>query len=151
MTFETEGSHRNIDQGTRLTGRHDHKRLTASTNFIDTAVEFHFVGEIHCWPLYANVRVVAPVVGCSLVLAGNVRAVGLDQRWTAVCFQNECCVLSAYTQTAESSAAPGVCECVLVTCRTVRVSCRFEDLDVRDEALVPFADNLVRVVKIIAE
>jgi hypothetical protein len=97
MTFETEGSHRNIDQGTRLTGWHDHKRLTASTYFIDTAVEFHFVGEIHCWPLYANVRVVAPVVGCSLVLAGNVRAVWLDQWWTAVCFQNECCVLSAYT------------------------------------------------------
>lgn len=48
MAFETEGSHRNIDQGTRLTGGHDHKRLTASTYFIDTAVEFHFVGEIHC-------------------------------------------------------------------------------------------------------
>ena len=40
---------------------------------------------------------------------------------------------------------------MLVTCGAVRISSRFEDLDVGNESLVPFADNLVGIIKIIAE
>lgn len=124
--------------------------MTAST-YLVRVIELLFIGKVNHRSFDTDVRVIGPEVRLSFILAGDIGAIGLDQRRTAIGFQDKGRILSTDTETPEPCASPLVRERVFIPRWTIRTYGAVDNLDISDEALIPLADNLVSEIKVVTQ